>query len=82
MENNVLVEAQYDFRKQKSTDTESHTLTECVQEALDRRLHVMELLLDLSKAYDVINHDILLDKLNSYGIRGESNLYFKSHFSN
>jgi hypothetical protein len=35
----------------------------------------------LSKAYDVINYDILLDKLNSYGITGKSNLWFKSYLS-
>ncbi|MDR1498766.1 MAG: hypothetical protein LBS34_00570 [Rickettsiales bacterium] len=52
-----------------------------MQEALDRGLHAIGLFFDLSKAYDVIN-DILLEKLNSYGIRGESYLCFKSYLSN
>jgi hypothetical protein len=63
----------------KSTKTANQTLLESVQEALDRQLHVVGLFLDLSKAYDVINHNILLDTLDSYGIRGSSNLWFKSY---
>ena len=65
----------------KSTKTDSQTFLESVQEALDRQLHVVGLFLDLSKAYDVINHNILLDKLDSYGIRGSSNLWFKSYLA-
>jgi hypothetical protein len=45
-----------------------------MQEALDGGFHATGLFFDLSKAYDAINHDTLLEALNSYGIRGESNL--------
>lgn len=37
--------------------------------------------LDLTKAYDVINHDTLFYKLESYGVRGISNMWFKSYLS-
>jgi hypothetical protein len=37
--------------------------------------------LDLTKAYDVLHHKVLLPKLNSYGIRGVANLWFESYLS-
>jgi hypothetical protein len=48
---------------------------------MDRRLYVAGIFFDLTKAYHVINHDILLDKLNHCGIRGVTNLWFKSYLS-
>jgi hypothetical protein len=41
----------------------------------------LEFFLDLTKAYDVLNHEVLLSKLNSYGIRGVANLWFESYLS-
>jgi hypothetical protein len=57
------------------------TFIESIQDAIDRGLHAIRLFFDLSKAYTVINHNILWNKLNAYGIRGESNLWFKSYLS-
>ena len=48
---------------------------------MDRQLYVAGIIFDLTKAYDVINHDILLDKLNRNGIRGSTNVWFKSCLS-
>jgi hypothetical protein len=76
IQNDLLTEAQNGFRKNKSTDTVSQSFIESIQEASDRGLHAIGVFFYLSKAYDVIDHDILLDKLDSYGIREESNSWF------
>ena len=65
----------------KSTETASHSFMQSVQEALDRHLHALGIFLNLSKAYDVINHNRLLDKSDSYGIRGSVNKWFQSYFT-
>jgi hypothetical protein len=82
VDNNMLTEAQSGYRKNKSTHTASQTFIESIQDALGRGLHAIGLLFNFSKAYDVIIHDILVDKLNAFGIRGEANLWFKSYLSN
>jgi retron-type reverse transcriptase len=74
IKNSILTEAQNGFRQKKSTETAIQSFIESIQEAIDRNIHAIGIFCDLTKAYDVINHDILLDKLNSSGIRGKTNL--------
>jgi len=62
--------------------TANHLFIESVQEALKRHLHMVGIFLDLSNVYDVTNHSILLDKLDSYGVRGSSNTWFISYLTN
>ena len=78
---NIITDEQNGFRDNKSTETACHTFTENIQKALGNNLHVVGIFLDLTKAYDVINHDILFYKLESYGVRGTLNLCFKPYLS-
>jgi hypothetical protein len=77
--NNILNDAQNGFRKGKSTETVIHTFLENIQKAIDKKINVIGTFLDLSKEYDVLDHKILLLKLDAYGIRGLANLWFKSY---
>ena len=80
--NNVIYNLQFGFRKQYSA---SHTLiniTENIRKALEDGNIDCEVFVDLQKAFDTVDHKILLAKLNHYGIRGVSNDWFKSYRSN
>ena len=52
-----------------------------ISSAFDRKEHAIGVFLDLSKAFDTVNHDILFDKLNHYGIPGLALEWVKSYFS-
>jgi hypothetical protein len=67
--NNILVEAQNGFREGRSTESAIQTSLDKIFEALDTKIMTIGIFLDLSKAYDVINHKILLTKLEDYGFR-------------
>jgi len=73
---------QHEFMENKSTETASHSFIKSVQEALDRHLYVVGIVLDLSKAYEIINHNMLIDKLDSYRVRDSANMWFKSYLTN
>jgi len=76
--NSILSEAQNGFRKMLSTEIARHTFTESIQEALDQHLRVVGIFFDLTKPYNVLNHNTLLDYLDSHGIRGNMNSYISS----
>ena len=52
-------------------------VTEKIREALDKKHFASGIFIDLRKAFDTVNHDILLDKLNYYGFKGTSNMWFE-----
>ena len=76
---NVLCDNQHGFRKNRSLAL--FDLCDKSSSAFDRREHAIGVFLDLSKAFDTVNHVILFDKLEHYGIRGLALEWVKSYFS-
>lgn len=82
--NNILYKHQYGFRKKHSTIHPILHLLSHVSEASNKinRELTMAIFIDLKKAFDTISHDILINKLNKYGIRGVANNWIKSYLTN
>ena len=79
--NNIIYNLQFGLRQQYST---SHALINIAEniEALDDGNIGCGVFVDLQKAFDNVDHQILLAKLSHYGICGVSNDWFKSYLSN
>ena len=65
-------DSQYRFRNHRSTAMAIIDLIEYVTTTLDKKKHVMGIFIDLKKAFDTIDHEILMKKLYHYGLRGIS----------
>jgi len=79
---NILVGDQYGFREKFSTETAIYTLLNNVSSSFDRRNLVGGLFYDLQKAFDCVNHEILLVKMKFYGISGIANKLMESYLEN
>ena len=66
----ILFQMQFGFRKGHSTDHALISLSERIKGTLDSNKFGCGIFIDLQKAFDTVNHKILLQKLNHYGIRG------------
>ena len=73
---------QFGFRAKHSTSSALITLVDKITQSLAKGESVLGVFLDLRKAFDTVDHKILLNKLHSYGIRGSANQWFKNYLSN
>ena len=69
MEHNILYQNQFGFRKNNSTVYALAQITEMIKVSIDNRKFGCGIFVDLRKAFDTVNHEILLIKLEHYGIR-------------
>jgi hypothetical protein len=81
-DHDYLCQAQSGFRKNFSTQSGLHRLTEYIYEALNNSEVVGMVAIDLKKAFDTVDHSILLQKLEHYGVRHVPFKWFNSYLSN
>ena len=79
--NDLFYKSQYGFRGGHSTELAAFEVVSKIIDEMDKGLLPLNIYLDLSKAFDTIDHQILLGKLAFYGIRGKSLDLFKSYLT-
>ena len=80
--NNILFKNQFCFRKNNSTLFALLQITEKIGESIDKGKYGCGIFIDLRKVFDTVNHQILLQKLDHYGIRGSALSWFESYLDN
>ena len=79
---NQIYKSQYGFRTGHSCQDAIAELIGEITRNIDERMYTIGVFLDLSKAFDTLEHEVLFDKLSIYGIRGIALKWYKSYLKN
>ena len=80
--NNILSDLQFGFQKNKSTEHAISSIFTNITNALTKKQSSYCIFLDFAKAFDTVNHEILIQKLKYYGVQGNTLKLFESYLSN
>lgn len=69
---NLLVKEQKGFRKNKSINLAIYDFLNIIMADIDKRIPISAIFMDMTKAFDLVDHNTLLRKLNAHGIRGKA----------
>ena len=75
----MIYSKKFGFRSNHSTNHAIISITERIRHLLDNGHYVCGIFVDLEKAFDTVNHKILCDKLDFYGLRGNVNKLLQSY---
>ena len=78
----IIYNKQFGFRSNHSTEHAILSIIDQIQNSIDKSEYSCGIFLDFSKAFDTVNHSILLRKLDNYGIRGIAQEWFDSYLNN
>ena len=81
-DNDLFYKHQYGFRTAHSTELASIELIDQIFDDLNKKHNPIAIYMDLSKAFDTLDHKVLISKLHYYGIRGVALEWFKNYLSN
>ena len=80
-DNKCIYNLQFGFRKNHSTNHAILSIIENIQNAIKNNNFAIGIFIDLQKAFDTVNHSILLKKLSHYGIKNTANKWFESYLT-
>ena len=81
-EHDIIYDLQFGFRKKYSTNHALLSIVEKIRTNLDKKMFSCGVFVDLEKAFDTVNHSILLSKLEHYGIRHNALEWFRNYLTN